>query len=179
MEEEEENEHDHDTDHDENTPPTPPPNGTGITDADVKIYLEKILVAKDTEQFHSNGNYKSQRPDGKSVQAKVDSFALQKGPADTTAFYDFHSLQIAFQHVWQQLLDETIVNLSEKIHNDLETSGKKGLLQTLQQRMQGIRNPGIQVMVAFADEAIRYIVNQVPTEISAAFDITFLEYDAL
>lgn len=175
----EEEEHDHDTDDDEETPPTPPPNGTGITDADVKIYLEKILVAKDTEQFHSNGNYKSQRPDGKSVQDKVDSFSLQKGPADTTAFYDFHSLQIAFQHVWQQLLDETIVNLSEKIHNDLETSGKKGLLQTLQQRMTGIRNPGIQVMVAFADEAIRYIVNQVPTDISAAFDITFLEYDAL
>lgn len=152
---------------------------TGISETDINVYLENILVSKDSQQFHSNGNYKSQRPDDKSVQAKVDSFSLQKGPADTTAFYDFHSLQIAFQHVWQQLLDETIVNLGEKINNDLEGSGRKGLLQTLKDRMTGLNTPGKQIMIAFADEATRFFQNQVPTDISAAFDISFLEYDAL
>jgi len=154
-------------------------NATGISDTDISLYLEKILVSKNTEQFHANGTYKSNRPDDKSVQAKVDSFSLQKGPADTTAFYDFHSLQIAFQHVWQQLLDETIVNLGEKINNDLENSGRKGFLQTLKDRMTGLNTPGKQIMIAFAEEATRFFVNQVPTEISAAFDISFLEYDAL
>ncbi len=160
---------------------TPPvvTNDDGVSETDIALYLERILVQKDTQQFHSNGEYKLKRPTDKTVQERVDNFSLQKGPADTTAFYDFHSLQIAFQHVWQQLMDETLVNLGEKIHNDLENSGKKGLLQTLRQRIDGARNPGLHTLIAYTDEATKFITGQVPTEISAAFDITFLEYDAL
>lgn len=160
-------------------PPEEPTTPTGMRESDVALYLENILMPKDTNVFHMNGDYKSQRPTDKTVQANVDKFALQKGPADSTAFYDFHSLQIAFHHVWQQLLDETLVNLSEKIHNDLEGNGRKGLLQSIQQRVNGLRTPGLQTIVSFTEEASRYSAEIVPTEISAAFDISFLEYDAL
>lgn len=165
---------------DEQDPATPTTtSGNGVSEDDISQYLEAILMPKDSNRFHDVQNYKSNRPNDKSVQANVDSFALQKGPADTTAFYDFHSLQIAFQHVWHQLLDETLVNLSEKINNDLENTGRKGLLPSLRQKMLGLRVPGAQIMVAFAEEASKYAADQVPTDISAAFDISFLEYDAL
>jgi hypothetical protein len=171
-------------DHHNGATPTTPldpvsSNGTGIIDSDISHYLKNILAPKDSTRFHDNGHSTTQRPNDKTVQEKVNSFLLEKGPADTTAFYDFHSLQIAFQHVWQQLLDETLVNLTEKINTDLENTGRKGVLSTVKQRMDGLRSPGRQIMVAFADEASMFISGRVPTEINAAFDITYLEYDAL
>ena len=158
---------------------TPPPQNIGLVKEDIPVFLGSLLADKTSGQFQNHTNYKSQRPDDKSVQAKIDSFSLQKGPADTTAFYDFHSLQIAFQYVWQQLLDETLVNLSEKIHNDLETAGRKGLLNRVRERLDGIRVSGPNILIASADDAYKYSSSEVPTEISAAFDISFTEYDAL
>ena len=167
--------------HNEETPVVtdPPVTFNGITKEDIPFYLEKILAGKNSLQFQSDTNYKSQRPNDKSVQARVDSFALQKGPADTTAFYDFHSLQIAFTHVWHQLFDETIVNLSEKVQHDLENTGRKGILQSINERMMGVKAPGINVLTAAVEEAQKHSNEEVPTEISAAFDISFIEYDAL
>lgn len=167
--------------HDEEPPVVTDPTGpfNGITKQDIPLYLEKILADKHSVKFHTDTNYKSQRPDDKSVQARVDSFALQKGPADTTAFYDFHSLQIAFTHVWHQLFDETIVNLSEKVQHDLENAGRKGILQSINERVVGIRAAGVQVLTAALEELRETSNEEVPTEVSAAFDISFIEYDAL
>ncbi len=156
-----------------------PPPVTAITKDDIPVFLASVLADKGSVQFHSPADFKSKRPDDKSVQAKVDSFALKKGPADTTAFYDFHSLQIAFQYVWQQLLDETLVNLSETINTNLETAGKKGLFDLVQDRMQGIRAVGPNILLASVQDAIRFFPQEVPSDIAAAFDISFTEYDAL
>ena len=46
------------------------------------------------------------------IDAAVSAFSLQRGPAEDTAFIDFDTLQIAFDHVWQQLLDERIPDLA-------------------------------------------------------------------
>lgn len=156
-----------------------PPVVTAITKDDIPLFLAGVLADKASSQFHGRADYKSQRPDDKSVQAKVDSFSLKKGPADTTAFYDFHSLQIAFQHVWQQLLDETLVNLTETINNNLETTGKRGLFDLVQERMQGLRVLSPNILVASVEDAYRFSPQEVPTEIAAAFDISLTEYGAL
>jgi len=42
----------------------------------------------------------------------VNDFSLPKGPAEVPAFYDFHALQIAFDHVLMQLFDEAIPDLA-------------------------------------------------------------------
>jgi len=160
-------------------PPATPVPASGISNSDIPVYLEKILAQKNSDQFQSNADYAAQRPNDKTVQANVDSFALQKGPADTTAFYDFHSLQIAFEHVWLQLLDETLVNLSEKIHKEQENAGSKGLLQSFKERIGAARLAGPTLAVAIAEDSRKSISEEVPTEIAAAFDISFLEYDAL
>ncbi len=147
-------------------------NGTGISKDDISLYLKKVLFDKDSNPFQSNGSSLSKRPDSASIQDNVDTFSLQKGPADATAFYDFHSLQIAFQYVWQQLLDETLVNLSERVHNNLENSGKKPIVKG--GSVIDLHN----IMVAL-ENAIEEIPIEVPTDILMAFDISPLEYDAL
>ena len=54
-------------------------------------------------------------PISKAVEDAVDAFSLRKGPAEVPAFYDFHSLQIAFEHVWKILIDEEIVNTAHTL----------------------------------------------------------------
>jgi hypothetical protein len=155
------------------------PINISLTKEDIPSYLGSLLADKSSGHFQNNTISKSPRPDGLSVQKNVDNFALKKGPADTTAFYDFHSLQIAFRHVWHQLLDETLVNLSEKIQEGLENAGKKGLHERINERLAGIKGAGPHIVVASAEDAATYSSQEVPTEISAAFDISFAEYDAL
>ena len=159
--------------------PPPPPPGPMVKE-DIPLFLGALLADKASAQFQNHDQYTSQRPDDKSVQAKVDSFSLKKGPADTTAFYDFHSLQIAFHYVWQQLLDETIVNLAEQIHNDLETAGKTGLVDHLRGRLIGAHVAGANLMLASLDDVVhQFSSSDVPSDIAAAFDISLIEYDAL
>lgn len=43
------------------------------------------------------------------VDGNIGSFALHTGPADVPAFYDFHSLQIAFDYVWQKAIDDGVI----------------------------------------------------------------------
>ncbi|NRB54132.1 MAG: hypothetical protein HRU41_41175 [Saprospiraceae bacterium] len=151
---------------------------TGFNQEDIPYYLQRVLFDRDSNMFQGDGLQIAQRPDGESVQASVDSFSLQKGPADATAFYDFHSLQIAFQDVWQQLLDQTLVDLGEKIHYTQEFSGKKGLVTWLRQRTEN-RTTSYGDAIAAAANSAREDSIVVPVEISAAFDISTLEYDAL
>lgn len=162
-----------------NNPPNPvnPVPPTGITSNDIPFYLEKVLQGKNSDQFQNSGTTMGNRPNGESVQANVNSFALQKGPADTTAFYDFHSLQIAFQHVWHQLLDETLVDLGEKIQLEQENNGQRGIIQSLKE--QGATTNGLNILMGISEAALRNLAQEVPAEITAAFDISYLEFDAL
>ena len=41
------------------------------------------------------------QPDQDTVSDNVTNLKLSKGPADVPAFYDFHNLQIAFDHLWE------------------------------------------------------------------------------
>lgn len=180
-----EEEDDHEHSGDDASSPTPtsdePPSepSDGMTVHDIPFYLEKVLGGKNAVPYPSHTDYASQRPTDKTVQENVDTFALQKGPADTTAFYDFHSLQIAFDYVWHQLLDETLVNLSERINTDQETNGRTGILQSIRDQTAIQLSGGVHVVLAASNEALRNTALEVPADISAAFDISFLEYDAL
>lgn len=44
--------------------------------------------------------------------------AGQTGPADVTAIKDFHSLQIAFPHVWVEAFDEHFIELTRDLYED-------------------------------------------------------------
>lgn len=59
----------------------------------------------------------------KQVQEGVDGFTLHSGPADAPALHDFHHLQIAFEHVWQELFDGNVVQTGKKLYSDLVVLG--------------------------------------------------------
>lgn len=161
-----------------NNDPNVPDDGTNLSKDDIPSYVKKVLNSERSIQYQDKKNGEG-RPDAASVQNNVDQFILQKGPADTPAYYDFHSLQIAFQHVWHQLLDETLVDLSEKVNKELEKSGKKNLNDRLQEKMTTRLSSASNPMVGVIKDARKEVVVKIPTSIIMAFDISSLEYEAM
>ena len=154
-------------------PEVAPPPATTTQTADIPELIDKVLFSKGSTIFDDDED-QLKRPDAGSVQASVDSFALQKGPADATAFYDFNSLQIAFSHVWKQLVDQTIVNLGEEAHFGLKNKGKKSYLDSM---------TAVAVMdKAFLSQTVYHAIWQqdpVPASVVKNFDVHVSEYEAL
>lgn len=63
------------------------------------------------------------RADRARVEADIQALSFPPSPADTPAFYDFHNLQIAFQHVWQEVIDEGILDLAADAYGDIVELG--------------------------------------------------------
>lgn len=167
---------------DENPPlitnPDIPDNETNLSKEDIPSYVKKVLTSEQSIQYQDKSNGDA-RPDSASVQKNVDQFILQKGPADTPAYYDFHSLQIAFQYVWHQLLDETLVYLSERVNGELKRSGKKGFFERLQEKKNNWFSSIINPMDSVVEETSKEIGLEIPAAIKTAFDISSLEYEAM
>jgi len=80
---------------------------TALTLEDIPKFVGNILQQSNNHQQDISLN----RPSPEDVQKSIDKFRLGKGPAETAAFHDFHVLHVAFNHVWQQLLDQDLVGL--------------------------------------------------------------------
>lgn len=82
-----------------------------ITNEDILTHINRLMkdmpsadiVMKRDIAKHANTN---------DIESKVKAFSLGRGPGEGPSFYDFDFLEIAFEHVWQQLFDETIPNLA-------------------------------------------------------------------
>jgi hypothetical protein len=63
----------------------------------------------------------------RSTQETIDNdigdFLLRSGPADVPAFYDFHSLHIAFDWVWQKAIDEGVIEGAKVLGRQLLDMG--------------------------------------------------------
>jgi hypothetical protein len=46
----------------------------------------------------------------------LDTFELREGASDAVSYHDFHSLQIAFEHVWTELYDAGLANLGKQLY---------------------------------------------------------------
>ncbi|HEX6767296.1 MAG TPA: hypothetical protein VF103_17480, partial [Polyangiaceae bacterium] len=99
-------------------PPTPPADPPGSTTGNgtsgptpTLEQAEAVLMSKALGQAQSMSSYDptgvGQRADPLELKAKLDALELRGGPADGAAFYDFHTLQIAFEGVWQRAFDKT------------------------------------------------------------------------
>ncbi len=93
--------------------PSPP---NPLTAADIPRFLARVvsdMPSADMVLNPATAAATTGRPaDRAAIDAAVKAFSLQKGPAENPAFFDFDTLQIAFDHVWKQLLDERIPNLA-------------------------------------------------------------------
>jgi hypothetical protein len=48
----------------------------------------------------------------------LDSFELRKGPTDVTSYHDFHTLRIAFEHVWTEIFDARLESLGRDLYRE-------------------------------------------------------------
>ena len=53
------------------------------------------------------------------ITKAANTFKLSGGPADVTAYHDFYDLQIAFRHVWTELLDKELITQGKKVFAEL------------------------------------------------------------
>ncbi|RAJ05215.1 hypothetical protein LX64_02369 [Chitinophaga skermanii] len=63
------------------------------------------------------------RPTNEDIGQNISNTIFQKGPADVPAYYDFHSLKIAFENVWQEAIDLGLINLAERSYDQVESNG--------------------------------------------------------
>ena len=83
-----------------------------ITDELLLTYVDRLVKDIPAPDKVLRPELGMKRADKAQIEKSVADFSLQKGPAEVPAFYDFNSMQIAFDHVWKQLFDETIPNLA-------------------------------------------------------------------
>ena len=57
------------------------------------------------------------------VQSSVQHLLFQPSPADVPAFHDFSSLEIAFEYVWQEAIDEGILELAQDAYETIVELG--------------------------------------------------------
>jgi hypothetical protein len=57
------------------------------------------------------------------IKNSVDGLTLHSGPADSPSFFDFHHLQIAFEHVWHELFDNNVIKGAKNLYTDLVELG--------------------------------------------------------
>jgi hypothetical protein len=51
------------------------------------------------------------------VKQNIQSFELRSGPSDVTAYHDFNALQIAFEHVWAELVDDRLSQAGQELYH--------------------------------------------------------------
>lgn len=51
------------------------------------------------------------------VKQNILSFELRSGPSDVTAYHDFNTLQIAFEHVWAELTDDRLSQVGQEFYH--------------------------------------------------------------
>ena len=63
--------------------------------------------------------------DDKAIREKLAALEIGSGPADVPRYYDFYNLQLAFEHVWMEALDESlIVDAQEAYRRIVELGGQ-------------------------------------------------------
>ncbi len=51
------------------------------------------------------------------VKKNIQNFELRSGAADVTAYHDFNSLQIAFEHVWAEMFDDRLRQTGQEFYH--------------------------------------------------------------
>ncbi|HEV7305587.1 hypothetical protein [Ensifer sp.] len=88
------------------------PDDDEITKSDIKRHLSHLMsTLTSPEEQVVNGL--TPRSDKIEVERQIKQLSLERSPADTPAYFDFHNLQIAFEHVWQEVIDQKVVDLAE------------------------------------------------------------------
>ncbi|CAN7261571.1 hypothetical protein LJR225_001250 [Phenylobacterium sp. LjRoot225] len=139
-----------------------------IGDDDMPTYIARLIGNMPSPDRVLQPELIRKRATPEDLQADVARFTLPKGPAEDPAKYHFSTLEIAFEHVWKQLFDETIPDLAFTAN-------------TLGESRLGVPNL---VQSAFLRGALINALftvtpTEVPPEVAKHFDVTKNEYNEL
>ncbi|MGI8425449.1 MAG: hypothetical protein ACR2M4_02405 [Actinomycetota bacterium] len=102
-------------------PPAPEPTEPQIEDLDIDRQLSRLFDKLQPPESISVPE--GVRPDQNSVDVSVGKLSLRRGPADVPALYDFHNLQIAFDHVWEDARAEGVIEAAKVLYRDTLDAG--------------------------------------------------------
>lgn len=95
-------------------PADPKPQETGeFVIAQVRTQMETATSPEEELHFAVPS-----RSDPKQTDKAVETFELRAGPADVASYHDFNSLQIAFEHVWQEIFDGRLSKLGQDLYHE-------------------------------------------------------------
>ncbi len=135
------------------------------TPEDVKSYIarqmEHVTAPEGTLNFGVEVN---DRASAGKIGEQIGLLKFEKGPADTPAFYDFHVLKIAFEHVWKEATDQGVLAQGEALYDEVVGVGKrpinlKDLILDVKSTLQFLQNepkretpvPPVEVIFEFPD----------------------------
>jgi hypothetical protein len=127
------------------TPATPPPpvDPPPADPDDVFLYVARQMQhAQPPEGVVAFGVKSGARPTAEDVGEHIGKLQLQKGPADSPSYFDFHTLQIAFEHVWKEATDQGILEDGEALYDEVVGTGVTptgGMLQLTSQIASTVR----------------------------------------
>ena len=116
------------------------------------------------------------------VDDVIRGLVFAPGPADVPSFHDFHDLQIAFEPVWQEALDERYVDDVEAAYNDIVEQGGETALTAIR---DAIRNAlanargRIEGLFEGMRDVSASLVQEIPPSVDATMMITNAEWLAL
>lgn len=92
---------------------------------DIPIYVaEQLGLQSDIDEaIDKNRITFEKRPTDRDIDDKVSSALFKKGPADTPAYHEFHSLKIAFENIWQETMDLGLINKAELWYDQVVANG--------------------------------------------------------
>jgi len=106
------------------TAPTPPVDPPPADPDDVFLYVARQMQhAQSPEGMVAFGVKSGARPTAEDIGEHIGSLQLQKGPADSPSYFDFHTLQIAFEHVWKEATDQGILEDGEALYDEIVGTG--------------------------------------------------------
>jgi hypothetical protein len=157
-------------DHGHDTPSFPiVPDATtdDITNGDLPRFIGRLIKHMPSPDIVLGPKLPGKRADQAAIEKAVKDFSLQKGPAEVPAVCDFNVVQVAFEHVWKQLFDESIPNLAYTAN----TLGKQrfGVNDVVSKLF---KNGQLNIGTYFAISPV-----EVPPMVSRFFDITKEEFN--
>lgn len=142
-----------------------------LTNDDIPRYAARLLNTAPSPDKVLTPEFNAQRRDKSAVEKAVDQFSLKAGPAEVPAFYDFQSLQIAFEHVWKILIDEEMIDTAYALDKKYKMKTGMGLSDRFSGNWARDLLTGTKVYESIPQE--------VPSEVLAQFDITLEEWTDL
>jgi hypothetical protein len=97
-----------------------------VTSADIDAYIARQMAhVKAPEDFGEGeiGVGEHGRADVEAITSSINKLEFKKGPADIPAYFDFHSLKIAFPHVWREAIDQGLIENGEALYDKVVAAG--------------------------------------------------------